>query len=300
MPSRVKSTAHQDGQARRRPSQRGRSTAFQPLFKAYRAAVSKRLAETPKPPERISWPKPRVTRQTPQGGPQHPQDHADDGTDRHRPLQEGDGPRQSRPRPTRARSRELAADLSASAGNVKHPLLEKREHGQEQPAAGAVLQSRPVRRLQRHHSPRGQRAHPARCRRESISCIWTLGQAGDRCSSAIQGITAEQTFTRISRTSRRFDEVEVLADRYIADYIAGQIDRVEVAYMKFFNAARQTAGRRNAAAALDAPSRRQPAGRPRRRNGRIRIPAGRRRTSWKRLCRCRSRCGCSSASSTRP
>jgi F-type H+-transporting ATPase subunit gamma len=33
--------------------------------------------------------------------------------------------------------------------------------------------------------------------------------------------------------------VEELANRYIASYIAGKIDRVEVAYMKFLNAAKQ-------------------------------------------------------------
>ncbi|QDT53580.1 ATP synthase gamma chain [Caulifigura coniformis] len=39
----------------------------------------------------------------------------------------------------------------------------------------------------------------------------------------------------------RFDEAEVLANRYIADFIAGRIQRVEVAYTKFLNAARQVA-----------------------------------------------------------
>ena len=35
-------------------------------------------------------------------------------------------------------------------------------------------------------------------------------------------------------------EVEELANRYLAGYIAGKFDRVKVAYMKFLNAARQT------------------------------------------------------------
>jgi F-type H+-transporting ATPase subunit gamma len=39
----------------------------------------------------------------------------------------------------------------------------------------------------------------------------------------------------------RFDEAEVLANRYIADFVAGRIQRVEVAYTKFLNAARQVA-----------------------------------------------------------
>ncbi|MBV9126323.1 MAG: ATP synthase F1 subunit gamma, partial [Planctomycetes bacterium] len=53
-----------------------------------------------------------------------------------------------------------------------------------------------------------------------------------------QGIPAEKTFTHFEDRPR-FDEVEELANRYIADYIAGRLDRVEVVYMKFLNAARQ-------------------------------------------------------------
>ena len=37
-----------------------------------------------------------------------------------------------------------------------------------------------------------------------------------------------------------FEEVEELGNRYIAGYVSGQLDRVEVCYMKFWNAARQT------------------------------------------------------------
>ena len=44
-------------------------------------------------PERLNDGQDPSARQTPQGDPQHPQDHADDGADRHRALQEGDGPR---------------------------------------------------------------------------------------------------------------------------------------------------------------------------------------------------------------
>jgi F-type H+-transporting ATPase subunit gamma len=39
----------------------------------------------------------------------------------------------------------------------------------------------------------------------------------------------------------RFDEVDVLGDRYIRDFIAGKIQRLEVVYTKFLSAARQTA-----------------------------------------------------------
>jgi F-type H+-transporting ATPase subunit gamma len=52
------------------------------------------------------------------------------------------------------------------------------------------------------------------------------------------GERPEQTYTHFEEKPR-FDEVEVLANRYLAEFVAGRIDRVEVAYMKFFNAARQ-------------------------------------------------------------
>src|SRR5262249_35283536 len=48
----------------------------------------------------------------------------------------------------------------------------------------------------------------------------------------------EATYTQFE-DKPRFDETEELANRYIAAYTAGQLDRVEVAYMKFLNAARQ-------------------------------------------------------------
>src|SRR5262249_31737674 len=49
---------------------------------------------------------------------------------------------------------------------------------------------------------------------------------------------AAHTFTQFE-DKPAFTEVNQIAERYIADYIAGRIDRVDVAYMKFINAARQ-------------------------------------------------------------
>src|SRR5262249_23605719 len=55
-----------------------------------------------------------------------------------------------------------------------------------------------------------------------------------------QGIAADQKYTHFE-DKPTFEQTDVLATRYLADYIAGRIDRVDVAYMKFINAARQTA-----------------------------------------------------------
>ena len=55
---------------------------------------------------------------------------------------------------------ELAADLSRAASNITHPLLEKHETDYQFAPSGDHLEPRPVRRLQRQHSARGDRAHP--------------------------------------------------------------------------------------------------------------------------------------------
>ena len=53
-----------------------------------------------------------------------------------------------------------------------------------------------------------------------------------------QGIPFERSYTHFE-DKPTFEQVDELASRYLAAYIAGKIDRVQVAYMKFVNAARQ-------------------------------------------------------------
>jgi len=53
-------------------------------------------------------------------------------------------------------------------------------------------------------------------------------------------LEAAATYTHFEEKPS-FDEVEVLANKYLSAYISGKVDRVEVAYMKFVNASKQTA-----------------------------------------------------------
>jgi F-type H+-transporting ATPase subunit gamma len=133
---------------------------------------------------------------------------------------------------------ELAADLSASATNVTHPLLQK--HEEERNSLLLVLCSN-----------RGLcGGYNAGILREAMGRIReTRGQptalhlelSGKRAITFFryQGLRAEQTYTHFE-DKPRFDEVEVLANRYIAGFTSGALDRVDVAYVKFLNAARQT------------------------------------------------------------
>ena len=115
-----------------------------------------------------------------------------------------------------------------------------------------------------------------------------------------QRIASEATYTQFE-DKPSFDEVEPLAERYMKMFIAREVDRVDVAYMRFYNAARQAPVIRDAAAALvvrprHAGVRQRRSSRPSRSSTNS---CRRLATSLKNCCRCRSRCGSSSASSTR-
>ncbi len=78
----------------------------------------------------------------------------------------------------------------------------------------------------------------------------TLEIAGKRGISGFKfrRIPADQSFTHFE-DKPRFDEVDVLATRYLDDYATGRLDRLDVVYTKFESVSRQSVVRRDAAAA---------------------------------------------------
>lgn len=133
---------------------------------------------------------------------------------------------------------ELAADLAASATNIQHPLLAKRDTVKN--SVLLVLCSN--RGLCGGYNGSILREASAALRATQAAGIHVhLELSGKRAISyyRYQGVTAEQSYTHFE-DKPTFEEVDVVASRYLADYIAGRIDRVDVAYMKFLNAARQT------------------------------------------------------------
>jgi F-type H+-transporting ATPase subunit gamma len=132
---------------------------------------------------------------------------------------------------------ELAADLSANATNVSHPLLEKRD----------AIKNNLLLVLSSNRGLCG--GYNAGVLREAMSRVRQVRSeeltlhaelSGKRAITYFRfhGIVAAATFTHFE-DKVRFEEVEVLAKRYLADYIAGKLDRVDVAYMKFLSSARQ-------------------------------------------------------------
>src|SRR5437773_1349223 len=115
---------------------------------------------------------------------------------------------------------ELAADLSSSATNIKHPLLEKRDEVKN--SLLLVLCSN--RGLCGGYNASILREASGRIREiRSEEVPLHLELSGKRAIAyyRFQRIAAEKTFTHLE-DKPRYDEVEELANRYIADYIAGK------------------------------------------------------------------------------
>jgi F-type H+-transporting ATPase subunit gamma len=132
---------------------------------------------------------------------------------------------------------ELAAELSASATDITHPLLQKHEVVKN--SLLLVLSSNRGLCGGYNGSILREAMHRIRqIRAEGVNLH--LEVSGKRAIAyfRFQGIPAEATYTQFE-DKPRFDETEELANRYIAGYTSGKLDRVEVCYMKFINAARQ-------------------------------------------------------------
>ncbi len=132
---------------------------------------------------------------------------------------------------------ELAADLSASAVDISHPLLETRSETK----SSLLLVITSNRGLCGGYNGSLIREASARIRQikeEGVTLHLELSGKRAIAYFRFQRIDADEKFTHFE-DKPKYEDVEVLANRYIAGYISGKYDRVEVVYMKFLNAARQ-------------------------------------------------------------
>jgi F-type H+-transporting ATPase subunit gamma len=132
---------------------------------------------------------------------------------------------------------ELAADLSASATDLTHPLLQKREEVKNS-ALLVICSNRGLCGGYNASILREAMVAARRLRAENVGIHLELSGKRAITFFRFQGIPAAATYNHFE-DKPTFGEVEALANHYLADYISGKVDRVEVAYMKFLNAARQ-------------------------------------------------------------
>ena len=134
---------------------------------------------------------------------------------------------------------ELVADLGTTAGDVTHPLLEKRETVK----TSLLLVLTSNRGLAGAYNGNIVRLATRTMQDAATDGVTTrLEVAGKRGINffRFRGVRPEQTFTHFEDRPQ-FDEVQALADRYIQLYLNREIDRLDVVYTKFINAARQIA-----------------------------------------------------------
>jgi F-type H+-transporting ATPase subunit gamma len=132
---------------------------------------------------------------------------------------------------------ELAADLSASATDVSHPLLQKREEVRSTLLL-VLCSNRGLCGGYNAGILRTAMARIAEVRGQDVTLH--LEASGKRAINYFryQRIDTGQKYTHFEDRPT-FAEVEELANGYIKGFVEGTYDRVEVAHQKFYNAARQ-------------------------------------------------------------
>src|SRR5215212_1734709 len=136
-----------------------------------------------------------------------------------------------------ARMTKLVQDLLASGLQVSHPLLDKRESVRNVTllvlTANRGLCGGFNGNLQRagYHRWLELKQSVPTCRLEIV---------GKRGISAFKfrGITPDAAYTHFE-DKPTFDEVDVIASRYLDEYITGRLDRLDVVYTKFESMSRQ-------------------------------------------------------------
>ncbi|MGH9677189.1 MAG: ATP synthase F1 subunit gamma, partial [Candidatus Acidiferrum sp.] len=132
---------------------------------------------------------------------------------------------------------ELATDLGASATNVTHPLLADRPVVKN----SLLLVICSNRGLCGGYNGGILREAMGRLRQyKSDQITPKIELSGKRAIAwfRYQRIAAERTYSQFE-DKPRFEEVAEIAERYMNAFISGEVDRVEVVYQRFYNAARQ-------------------------------------------------------------
>ena len=134
---------------------------------------------------------------------------------------------------------ELVADLGETSGTVTHPLLERREPVKR--ALVLVLTSN--RGLAGGYNGNVLRlAYRTHQDLEMENIPVSIEVSGKRGINFLRyrKIPMDATYNQFEDRPQ-FQEVEKLADRYIAMFVKGEIDRLDVIYTRFINSARQVA-----------------------------------------------------------
>ncbi|MBX7165686.1 MAG: ATP synthase F1 subunit gamma [Pirellulales bacterium] len=133
----------------------------------------------------------------------------------------------------------LVADLARSGLDITHPLLVARAETRRA-ALLVITSNRGLCAGYNSNVLRLANERYARLREQGIDTA--LEVSGKRGISAFKfrGIPTAVSYTQFE-DKPTYDEIEVLAKRYLEQYVTGQLDRLDVVYTRFENVAKQAA-----------------------------------------------------------
>src|SRR3990172_4761682 len=135
------------------------------------------------------------------------------------------------------RMTQLVGDLMASGLEVRHPLLEVRE----KMGSATLLVLTANRGFCAGFN--GNIVRAAALRRDQLKTevpngrLEVVGKKGI-AAMKFRGLAVDQAFTNFN-DKPAFDEVDLIASRYLEEYATGKLDRLDVVYTRFINIARQ-------------------------------------------------------------
>ncbi len=133
---------------------------------------------------------------------------------------------------------QLVSDLANSGLEVTHPLLETREKVERV----VLLVLTANRGLCGGFNSNVQRAgflRHSELLSQGLDVSLELSGKRGIAAAKFRNIQYAESFTHFE-DKPSFEQVEVLANRYLTAYVAGKIDRLDVVYMRFENVSRQT------------------------------------------------------------
>ena len=144
-------------------------------------------------------------------------------------------------RPYTERIRELVAEVSAAAGDVDNPLLGVRPGGSGKSAGKEILLVVTSDRglCGAYNGSVLRNAMSEIRKRRAAKCEVIVETAGKKGVAFFRFQKMDIAERHSFGDKPVFADVAALADRYMADFVAGKIDAVHVAYMRFISASRQ-------------------------------------------------------------
>lgn len=133
---------------------------------------------------------------------------------------------------------QIVRDLAAAGLEVSHPLLAERPSVKN----ATVMMLTSNRGLCGGYNGAVIRAATTRLNELKSTSEVNFEISGKRGIAAMKfrGVPVNQTYTNFE-DEPAFEEVAIIADRLMEEYIAGKIDRLDVTYTRFISAARQEA-----------------------------------------------------------